>query len=144
MMGMAKVAVTGPPAGMAGITKHLMASQDVGRFAQYFEMGAVTVAGSDAYASVLPGMTPTVAAALGLAADQAVISDTSAINSILAGRRADGERIEGKHYASIRRLPVDEQTGERRLSYPIGSYIFSPAPDKSVSAAWALAGETER
>jgi hypothetical protein len=57
----------------------------------------------------------------------------------LAGRRTDGARVEAKHYAEERRLPVDPKTGEQRLSTPIGSYDFCPTPDKSVSVAWAFA-----
>src|ERR1044072_896923 len=112
VLGFAKIAVTGPPSGLAGVTKHLLASEEAGRVAQYYEMGAVTVAGSDAYASVRPDMHPTVAAALGLAADQAIIRDTTALNSLLCGRRADGELIDGKRYVGVRRLPTNPQTGE--------------------------------
>jgi hypothetical protein len=62
----------------------------------------------------------------------------------LAGRRTDGERVEGKHYAKERRLPVDPKTGEERYSGPIGSYDFCPTPDKSVSVAWAFASPVEQ
>ena len=66
------------------------------------------------------------------------------ISALLAGRRADGELIAGKHYAKVRSLPVNPKTGERNLSYPIGSYDFCPTPDKSVSVAWAFANPVEK
>ena len=61
-----------------------------------------------------------------------------------AGRRSDGDLIEGKNYAKARRLPVDPKTGEERYSGPIGSYDFSTSADKSVSVAWAFANPAEQ
>jgi hypothetical protein len=83
-------------------------------------------------------------AADGLGIERGRVLDRDAINALLAGRRADGETIAGKHYARERRLPVDPKTGEERLSGPIGSYDFSPSPDKSVSVAWAFASPIEQ
>ena len=83
-------------------------------------------------------------AAVGLGIERGRVLDRDAINALLAGRRADGETIAGKHYARERRLPVDPKTGEERLSGPIGSYDFSPSPDKSVSVAWAFASPVEQ
>ena len=97
----------------------------------------------DAPIAVLrPDMHPLAAQGLGIEAGR--LLDRDAINALLAGRRADGETIEGKHYARERRLPVDPKTGEERLSGPIGSYDFSPSPDKSVSVAWAFADPVEQ
>ena len=66
------------------------------------------------------------------------------INGLLAGRRADGEKIEGKHYAKTRQLPENPRTGERELSQPIGAYDFCPSPDKSVSVAWAFSSAAQQ
>ena len=84
------------------------------------------------------------AAAMGLGIDPGGLLSRDEINALLAGRRTDGERVEGKHYAKERRLPVDPKTGEERYSGPIGSYDFCPTPDKSVSVAWAFASPVEQ
>ena len=84
------------------------------------------------------------AAAMGLGIDPGGLLSRDAINALLAGRRTDGELVEGKHYAKERRLPVDPKTGEERYSGPIGSYDFCPTPDKSVSVAWAFADPVEQ
>ena len=93
-------------------------------------------------AVIRPDLHPAVAIGLGIGPTRR-LSDQE-IDALLAGRRADGEKIAGKHYAKERRLPVDPRTGEQRLSSPIGSYDFCPTPDKSVSVAWAFAGPTEQ
>lgn len=79
---------------------------------------------------------------LGIAPDGILTNDE--INALLAGRRADGELIDGKHYAVEQRLPVDPKTGEVRYSTPIGSFDFSVTPDKTVSVAWAFADDAQR
>jgi len=93
-------------------------------------------------AVVRPDLHPMVARALGI--EDGRLLDRDAINALLAGRRADGGKIEGKHYAQERRLPVDPKTGEDRYSGPIGSYDFCPTPDKSVSVAWAFSGPRDQ
>jgi conjugative relaxase-like TrwC/TraI family protein len=93
-------------------------------------------------AVVRPDIHPLALAGLGIEPDGLLSRDE--INALLAGRRADGELIEGKHYVEERRLPVDPKTGEERFSTPIGSYDFCPTPDKSVSVAWAFAGPVEQ
>lgn len=85
---------------------------------------------------------PMVLAGLGIETDG--LLSKSEINALLAGRRADGELIEGKHYVGERHLPVNPKTGEERISLPIGSYDFCPTPGKSVAAAWGLASPAER
>ena len=94
-------------------------------------------------AETRPDMHPAVAVGLGLEVGVPVIGPDR-INGLLAGRRADGELIAGKHYPPVRRLPVNPKTGERNLSHPIGSYDFCPTPDKSVSVAWAFANPVEQ
>ncbi|MBX9702206.1 MAG: hypothetical protein K2X91_08825, partial [Thermoleophilia bacterium] len=75
-------------------------------------------------------MHPLVARGLGLDPDRGVTRDE--INALLAGRRADGEEIEGKRYASARQV-TDRRTGEVKDLTPIGSVDFCLTPDKSVS-----------
>jgi conjugative relaxase-like TrwC/TraI family protein len=93
-------------------------------------------------AIVRPDAHPLALAGLGIETDGLLGRDE--INALLAGRRADGEPVEGKQYAEERALPVDPRTGEVRTSVPIGSYDFCPTPDKSVSVAWAFAGPVEQ
>jgi TrwC relaxase/AAA domain len=93
-------------------------------------------------AVVRPNLHPMVAQGLGIERDAILTRDE--ISALLAGRRADGETIEGKYYAKERTLPVDPKTGEIRHSTPIGSVDFCPTPDKSVSVAWAFAPPEER
>lgn len=93
-------------------------------------------------AVVRPDTHPLALAGLGIEVDG--LLSRAEINALLAGRSADGELIEGKHYAKERRLPDNPKTGEDRLSQPIGSYDFCPTPDKSVSVAWAFAPPVER
>lgn len=81
---------------------------------------------------------------LGLGIRPGMLLDEKEINNLLAGRRADGGLIEDKHYAVERRMPVNPNTGEQKWSTPIGSYDFCPTPDKSVSVAWAFAGQHEQ
>ena len=92
--------------------------------------------------AVLWDMHPAVAAGLGLR--PGLSPDRERISGLLAGRRADGGKIDGKQYAKVRDLGVDEKTGERRVSTPIGAYDFCPQPHKSVSVAWAFAPPTEQ
>jgi TrwC relaxase len=94
-------------------------------------------------AVIRPDLHPIVTAGLGIEGADELLSKEQ-INSLLAGRRTDGDPIEGKHYAATRRLPTNPRTGERNLSQPIGSYDFCPTPDKSVSVAWAFARPVER
>ena len=93
-------------------------------------------------AVIRPDLHPLVAAGLGI--DREALLSKDEISALLAGRRADGELIAGKHYPPVRRLPVNPKTGERNLSHPIGSYDFCPTPDKSVSVAWAFANPVEQ
>ena len=93
-------------------------------------------------AIVRPDLHPLAAIGLGIDASRKLTQDQ--VEALLAGRRADGEPIEGKTYAKVRQLPVDPRTGEARSSTPIGSYDFSTSADKSVSVAWAFANPRER
>ncbi|GEO43034.1 hypothetical protein SAE02_71820 [Skermanella aerolata] len=86
-------------------------------------------------------MHPVVAKGLGINPDKPL--DMDQINSLLAGRRADGEKIEGKQYTRIKTY-TDRRTGERKESVPIGAVDFCLTPDKSVSVAWAFATPAEQ
>jgi hypothetical protein len=92
-------------------------------------------------AVIRPDAHPAVLAALGIEADGLLSREE--VNALLVGRRADGEKIEGKHYAKERRLPTNPKTREDKRSIPIGSYDFCPTPDKSVSVALG-AGRSSR
>lgn len=89
-----------------------------------------------------PDLHPLVAQGLGI--DPQASLGRDAINGLLAGRRASGEKIAGKTYAKVRNLGVNSRTGEETVSLPIGSYDFCPSPDKSVSVAWAFAAPAEQ
>jgi hypothetical protein len=81
--------------------------------------------------------------ARGLALDPDRTLSRSAIQALLAGRRADGRLIEGKSYAT-RRAFTDRRTGLTKEAVPIGSVDFCLTPDKSVSIAWAFAAPAEQ
>lgn len=93
-------------------------------------------------AVIRPDINPIVLSKLGIDPDEILTTDQ--INALLAGRRADGERIEGKKYSITREIPPNPKTGERKWATPIGSYDFCPSPDKSISVAWAFASDVER
>lgn len=86
-------------------------------------------------------MHPLVAKGLGIDPEAAPTPDQ--ISALLAGRRADGEKIEGKHYSSYREY-VDPKTGETKEKIPLGSVDFTLSPDKSVSVAWAFGMPAEQ
>lgn len=83
-------------------------------------------------------------AMIGLGIEPDGILSRDEVNALLAGLRADGEVIEGKHYAVEKRIKVDPKTQERRWSTPIGSYDFCPTPDKTVSVGWGFGDEAEQ
>jgi len=93
-------------------------------------------------ATLRPDLHSLVVQGLGLRPGLAL--DRDQINALLAGRRADGEKIAGKVYAKSQEMPADPKTGEIKKSVPIGSYDFCPTPDKSVSVAWAFARPAEQ
>lgn len=142
MIGFAKIA-GGMPSSVEGMTDHLL-NQTLkpvrAVLAAYYGRGQIRESAD--LAELRPDMHPLVAQGLGI--DPAEPLDRDNINALLAGRRADGDFIAGKHYAEERRLPVDPKTGEERFSKPIGSYDFCPTPDKSVSVAWGFAGPAEQ
>lgn len=131
MIGFAAIA-GGTPASVAGMTDHLMnhtLASDQEKLAAYYSKGAPL-------ATVRPDLHPRVALALGISPGDVLTHDQ--ISALLAGRKADGDLVEGKHYAAERTLPRDPKTGAERVSTPIGSYDFCPTPDKSVSLLWAF------
>jgi conjugative relaxase-like TrwC/TraI family protein len=93
-------------------------------------------------AVIRPDLHPIAAAGLGI--DPDALLTKQRIDALLAGRRSDGELVEGKNYAVERQLPVNPKTGERKLAHPIGAFDFCPTPDKSVSVAWAFANQIEQ
>lgn len=89
-----------------------------------------------------PDIHPLVLRGLGIDPDEPLTLEQ--INGLLAGRRTDGELIEGKKYGVERELPPDKRTHMRKWSTPIGSYDFCATPDKSVSVAWAFSNPAEQ
>ena len=92
-------------------------------------------------AVIRPDVHPLALQALGVKPGE--ILSHEAINGLLSGNTAAGERIEGKRYA-VAHAQHNPKTGEITDSAPIGSYDFTPQPHKSVSVAWAFASPVER
>ena len=67
-------------------------------------------------AVIRPDLHPLAASGLGIDADD--ILSREQISALLAGRRADGELIAGKHYAKVRSLPVNPKTGRAQPQLP--------------------------
>jgi hypothetical protein len=140
MMTFGKIAA-GAPSAMGGMTKHMLTQtvpREVADLSRYYtrenELG-------ENEARVRRDMHPVAAKGLGLNPELPVGMDE--INSLLSGRRADGEKIEGKTYSEFREY-VDPKTGETKTKVPIGSVDFCLTPDKSVSVAWAFATPAEQ
>lgn len=89
-----------------------------------------------------PDIHPIVLRGLGIDPDEPLTMEQ--INGLLAGRRTDGELIDGKKYGVERQLPADKRTHMRKWRTPIGSYDFCATPDKSVSIAWAFSSPVEQ
>ena len=85
---------------------------------------------------------PAVALGLGISPSRRLSKDE--IQALMVGRRADGQPIEGKTYATRRRLPIDPKTGEIHYAEPLGSLSISASADKSVSVAWAFASPAQQ
>lgn len=140
MMTFGKIA-GGTPSAMGGMTKHMLTQtvpREVADLSRYYtrenELG-------ENEARVRRDMHPLAAQGLGLNPELPVGMDE--INALLSGRRADGEKIEGKTYSEYREY-VDPKTGETKTKVPIGSVDFCLTPDKSVSVAWAFATPAEQ
>jgi len=131
----------GKPSGMAPLTKHMLTQtvpKEVADLGRYYTRGLEL--GVDE-ATMRQDMHPLVAKGLGVDPTRPV--GVAEVNALLAGRRADGEKIEGKAYSEARDY-VDPKTGLNRKKIPIGSVDFCLTPDKSVSVAWAFAEDAER
>ncbi|GEO42166.1 hypothetical protein SAE02_63140 [Skermanella aerolata] len=122
------------------MSRHLLTQtipQEVADLARYYTQGMEV--GQD---EALPrrDMHPIVAAGLGIDPDKPVTIDQ--INALLAGRRADGEKIEGKQYSKIRTFT--DAAGQVQEKVPVGAVDFCLTPDKSVSVAWAFGTPAEQ
>lgn len=129
------------PSSMAPMSRHLLTQtvpKEVADLSRYYTQGMEV--GQD---QALPrrDMHPIVAKGLGIDPDQPVTMDQ--INALLAGRRVDGEKIEGKTYSELREY-TDPKTGEVKTKVPIGAVDFCFTPDKSVSVAWAFGTPAEQ
>src|SRR5687768_8105211 len=117
----------GAPSSMGAMTRHMLA-QTLPR--EVADLAAPRI-----------DMHPVVAKGLGVDPEKPLSIDQ--INALLSGHRADGEKIDGKLYPSVK-IYTDAKTGERRESVPIGSVDFCLTPDKSISVAWAFAAPAEQ
>ena len=86
-------------------------------------------------------MHPLVAKGLGLHPERPLTREE--IGALLAGRKADRKKIEGKRYPELQ-IVTDKRTGQTKELIPIGAYDFTLTPDKSVSVAWAFAAPAEQ
>lgn len=125
----------GAPSDTAGMVNHLLNEtlpREVADLARYYTRGMET--GAD---EAIPrhDIDPLVAKGLGIDPNRAL--NREELSALLAGRRADGEKIEGKTYSQLRTY-TDPKTGEEKEKIPLGSVDFCMTPDKSVSVAWAL------
>ena len=130
----------GSPSSMAPMSRHLLTQtvpREVADLARYYTQGMEV--GQD---EALPrrDMHPLVATGLGIDPDKPVTMDQ--INALLAGRRADGEKIEGKQYSKIRTFT--DADGQVQEKVPVGAVDFCLTPDKSVSVAWAFGTPAEQ
>src|SRR4051794_29045983 len=129
------------PSSMGPMTRHMLnqtVPKQVADLARYYTRGMEVTADE---AAPRRDMHPLVAKGLDVDPNRPVGIDQ--INALLAGRRADGEKIAGKQYAKVREY-VDPRTGEKKESVPIGSVDFCLTPDKSVSLAWAFGTPAEQ
>src|SRR4051794_8971970 len=129
----------GAPSDAAGMTDYLLSEempQEVADLARYYGKEA-----GELGPELRQDMHPIVAQGLGI--DAARVPSRDEINALLAGRRADGDRIEGKQYSKLREYK-DPKTGEMKEKVPLGSVDFCLSPDKSVSVAWAFGTPAER
>lgn len=140
MLTVAKIAA-GAPSGMGGMTRHMLTQTvpkevaDLGRY--YTRENEI---GQD-HARLRQDMHPIVAQGLGVDPQNPVNMDQ--INALMAGRRADGQKIEGKTYSELREY-TDKKTGELKTKVPIGAVDFCLTPDKSISVAWAFGVPAEQ
>jgi hypothetical protein len=126
---------------MAPMSKHMLTQtipKEMADLAHYYTRGMEL--GVDE-AALRPDLHPLVAQGLGVDPSQPVKLEQ--INALLAGRRANGEKIEGKRYLEARAY-TDPKTGLQKTKIPIGSVDFCLTPDKSVSVAWAFAEPAEQ
>jgi hypothetical protein len=93
-------------------------------------------------AVIKPDLHPMVAEALGIQVGD--ILSYRQVESLLAGRRADNEPIEGKKYAAERERPIDPRTGVVRRSPPTGSIDLTVSPSKSFAVTWAFSNDLEK
>ncbi|GEO42632.1 hypothetical protein SAE02_67800 [Skermanella aerolata] len=131
----------GSPSDTAGMVNHLLNEtlpREVADLTRYYTRGMET--GADE-AIARQDMDPLVAKGLGIDPDRALSREE--LSALLAGRRTDGEKIEGKTYSQLRTY-TDPKTGEEKEKVPLGSVDFCMTPDKSVSVAWAFAGPAEQ
>ena len=111
MLTFAKIAA-GIPSDTAAMTRHMLTQtipKEVADLARYYTRGMEVKADE---AMPRRDMHPIVARGLGIDPDKPV--SIGQINALLAGRRADGEKIAGRHYPGYRQY-IDPKTGEKYI-----------------------------
>jgi hypothetical protein len=129
----------GEPASTAAITNHYLTQtlpKEAADLARYYTQGTPGPQSGEALADLRQDMHPLVAKGLGIEPERPLTKEE--IGALLAGRRADGKKIEGKRYSAVREY-TDPKTGEKKEKVPLGAVDFTLTPDKSVSVAWAFA-----
>src|SRR4051794_39226705 len=131
----------GSPSDTMAMVNHLLTQtlpKEVADLARYYTRGMEKAKDE---AEPRREMHPLAAKGLGIEPGKAL--GKKELSGLLAGRRADGEKIEGKTYSKLR-VYTDRDTGEQKEKVPLGSVDFCMTPDKSVSVAWAFAQPAEQ
>jgi len=137
----------GKPSGNAALSSYYLTQslpQEVADIARYYTKGTLradSTESAEGTSELRPDLHPLVVKGLGLQPERSLTKDE--IGALLAGRRADGKKISGKVYSSLRQY-VDPKTGEMKKKTPLGAVDFTLTPDKSVSLAWAFAPPAEQ
>ncbi len=137
----------GKPSGNAALSSYYLTQslpQEVADIARYYTKGTVRADSTDSAegtSELRPDLHPLVVKGLGLQPERPLTKDE--IGALLAGRRADGKKITGKEYSTLREY-VDPKTGETKKKTPLGAIDFTLTPDKTVSVAWAFAPPAEQ
>ena len=122
----------GEPASTAAITSHYLTQtlpKEVSDLARYYTQGAEIPERrglrelGDAAAELRRDLHPLAAKGLGVDPERPLTQEE--IGALLAGRRADGEKIAGKHYSTLREY-TDPKTGVEEREHPARRGATSP------------------
>ena len=110
----------GEPASTVAITNHYLTQtlpKEVSDLARYYTQGTQMPGpqAGEAAVDLRHDLHPLVAKGLGFDPERAPTREE--IGAILAGRQADGKKIEGKHYPELRTV-TDKRTGQTKELIP--------------------------